>query len=104
MALTGIGLLRISAHRTRGGPWRRYRYAGVEPNVRVIEHTNEGGLGYAFQYKKEKQRSSEDPPRNSTTVTDSLGRKETYRYEGAAGLNRLIFAAQYRQFNHGLRL
>ncbi|MCL2726151.1 MAG: type VI secretion system tip protein VgrG [Polyangiaceae bacterium] len=80
---------RISAHRFRGGPWHRYRYAGEEPTVKVIEHTNEEGLGYQFQYHSEPS-SPEGKPRNATIVTDSLGRTETYRFEGAAGLSRLI--------------
>ncbi|MDR0479105.1 MAG: DUF6531 domain-containing protein [Burkholderiaceae bacterium] len=41
---------RISGHRDRGGPWHRYRYEGVEPDVRVVEHTNEAGLDYRFEF------------------------------------------------------
>jgi len=80
---------RISAHRFRGGPWHRYRYEGIEPNVRVVEHTNEEGLSYQFQYRDEPP-TPEGKPRNATIVTDSLGRTEIYRFEGTAGLSRLV--------------
>ena len=80
---------RISGHRYLGGPWHRYQYSGVEPNVKVIAHTNEGGLGYKFGYQPEPP-SLEGKPRFTVTVTDSLKRVNIYHYEGAAGLSRLI--------------
>ena len=98
---------RISAHRYRGGPWHRYQYGGTEPNVKVIAHTNEEGLDYQFQYKRERP-SPEGKPRHSATVTDSLKRVNIYRYEGAAGLSRLIehqradgSTMRYRYDGHG---
>ncbi|MDR0479112.1 MAG: DUF6531 domain-containing protein [Burkholderiaceae bacterium] len=80
---------RISAHRYRGGPWHRYRYEGVEPNVKVVAHTNEQGLDYTFEYQSHDP-TPEGKPRHSTVVTDSLGRVETYRFEGDKGLERLV--------------
>ncbi|MDR0479602.1 MAG: DUF6531 domain-containing protein, partial [Burkholderiaceae bacterium] len=80
---------RISAHRYRGGPWHRYRYEGVEPNVKVVAHTNEQGLDYTFEYQSHDP-TPEGKPRHSTVVTDSLGRVETYRFEGDKGLSRLV--------------
>ena len=41
---------RIVAHRQRGGPWHRYRYASAQPGAKVIEHSNEQGLSYRFEY------------------------------------------------------
>ncbi|MDR2992011.1 MAG: DUF6531 domain-containing protein, partial [Burkholderiaceae bacterium] len=80
---------RISAHRIKGGPWHRYRYGGQEPGLKVVAHTNEEGLDYTFGYQNEDP-SPDGKPRHSAVVTDSLGRVQTYRFEGAAGLNRLI--------------
>jgi RHS repeat-associated protein len=80
---------RISAHRYRDGPWHTYRYAGEEPNLKVTEHGNEKGLTYRFAYHSEPP-SAEGKPRSATVVTDSLGRVESYRFEGEAGLERLI--------------
>jgi YD repeat-containing protein len=80
---------RISAHRHRGGPWHRYQYGGEEPSLKVIKHTNEQGLDYQFQYITEEP-TPEGTPRHSAIVTDSLGRTETYRFQGEGGLSRLI--------------
>jgi YD repeat-containing protein len=80
---------RISAHRHQAGPWHRYQYAGQEPELKVIAQTNEQGLDYKFQYISQ-QPSAEGKPRSLAIVTDSIGRVETYRFEGAAGLSRLI--------------
>jgi len=80
---------RMVAHRNRRGPWHRYQYGGAGPNLKVIVHTNEQGLDYRFEYKTEAP-SPQGKPRNTTIVTDSLGRVDTYRFEGQAGLNRLI--------------
>ncbi|MDR3016138.1 MAG: DUF6531 domain-containing protein, partial [Delftia acidovorans] len=41
---------RISAHRHAGGPWHRYRYESAQPGARVIEHSNQEGLSYRFDY------------------------------------------------------
>ena len=80
---------RISAHRVRGGPWHRYQYAGEEPALKVIAQTSEQGLDYRFDYISQEP-GAEGIPRHATTVTDSLGRVETYQFQGAAGLSRLI--------------
>src|SRR5256885_6943597 len=41
---------RISAHRHASGPWHRYRYESAQPGARVIEHSNQEGLSYRFDY------------------------------------------------------
>ena len=82
---------RIVAHRQQGGPWHRYRYRyeGAQERARVIEHTNQEGLAYHFEYLKQPP-SAEGRPRTLTRVTDSLGRVEHYHFEGEAGLQRLV--------------
>ena len=80
---------RIVAHRQQDGPWHRYRYDGAQERARVIEHTNQEGLAYHFEYLKQPP-SAEGRPRALTRVTDSLGRVEHYHFEGEAGLERLV--------------
>ncbi|MCL1961720.1 MAG: DUF6531 domain-containing protein, partial [Desulfovibrionaceae bacterium] len=80
---------RIIAHRHRSGPWHTYRYADTPLGLRVVEHGNEEGLGYRFDYRKEEP-SPEGQPRHSAQVTDSLSRSDHYLFEGEAGLSRLI--------------
>ncbi len=80
---------RMTAHRHAGGPLHTYRYDGNEAHARVIEHTNEQGLSYQFDYFDEPTGES-GRPRSATRVTDSLGRVNTYHFEGEAGLARLI--------------
>jgi YD repeat-containing protein len=80
---------RITAHRQRGGPWHSYRYASAQPGARVIEHSNQQGLGYRFEYLPQPP-SPEGRPRALTRVSDSLGRVDSYHFEGEAGLQRLV--------------
>jgi len=80
---------RISAHRHASGPWHRYRYESAQPGARVIEHSNQEGLSYRFDYLAQPP-GPEGQPRAATRVSDSLDRIETYYFEGAAGLSRLI--------------
>lgn len=80
---------RISAHRHAQGPWHRYRYESTAPGARVIEHSNQEGLAYQFEYLRQPP-SPEGQPRAATRVQDSLGRVETYHFEGEPGLSRLI--------------
>ncbi|MCS4294221.1 RHS repeat-associated protein [Comamonas sp. BIGb0152] len=80
---------RISAHRIAQGPWHHYRYESKAPGARVIEHSNQEGLGYRFDYQPLPD-SPQGLPRASTRVSDSLGRVETYHFEGAPGLSRLV--------------
>ena len=80
---------RITAHRQRGGPWHSYRYASAQPGAKVIEHSNEQGLSYRFEYLTQAP-SPEGKPRALTRVTDSLGRVDGYHFEGVAGLARLV--------------
>ena len=80
---------RISAHRHASGPWHRYRYESAQPGARVIEHSNQEGLSYRFDYLSQPP-GPDGQPRAATRVSDSLDRIETYYFEGAAGLSRLI--------------
>ncbi|ABX37111.1 YD repeat protein [Delftia acidovorans SPH-1] len=80
---------RISAHRHASGPWHRYRYESAQPGARVIEHSNQEGLSYRFDYLAQPP-GPDGQPRAATRVSDSLDRIETYYFEGAAGLSRLI--------------
>jgi len=79
---------RISGHYHRGGPWHHYRYDGVEPDGKVIEQANEHGLRYRLDYQR-RPPSPDNKPVSATVITDSLGRTETYCFEGQAGLSRL---------------
>lgn len=80
---------RISAHRIAQGPWHRYRYESKAPGARVVEHSNQEGLDYRFEYHQLPP-TPQGQPRASTRVSDSLGRVETYHFEGAPGLSRLV--------------
>lgn len=70
-------------HRHLGGPRHGYRYEHLEPGARVVEHFNEEGLSYRFDYEA-------TPTGQQTRVTDSLRRVELYRFEGEGGLSRLV--------------
>ena len=80
---------RIVAHRQQAGPWHRYRYESAQPGARVIEHSNQQGLAYRFEYLPQPP-SPEGRPRALTRVSDSLGRVDSYHFEGEAGLQRLV--------------
>jgi RHS repeat-associated protein len=98
---------RVSGHCHRGGPWHFYRYEGVEPDLKVIEHANVQGLSYRFEYQHLPP-SPEGKPAKKTIITDSLMRTETYCFEGLAGLNRPTehhkadgTVMRYRHDSHG---
>ncbi len=57
----------------------RYVYDRLDPDGKVIRQEQTGGLDYAFLYGE-----------YATQVIDSLGRKTVYRFQGEAGLRRLI--------------
>jgi RHS repeat-associated protein len=65
-----------------------YRYDHYEPGARVLEQFNRDGLAYRFAYLH----TSRDGQsvHTQTVVTDSLGRSETYRFEGDEGLKRVV--------------
>jgi len=67
---------RMTAHRYLGRPVSRYTY---DAQGRAVTQSNPNGLDYQFDYAAD-----------STTVTDSLGRRETYYYTGEKGLKRVI--------------
>ncbi|PJO38555.1 sugar-binding protein, partial [Delftia acidovorans] len=64
---------RISAHRHASGPWHRYRYESAQPGARVIEHSNQEGLSYRFDYLAQPP-GPDGQPRAATRVSDSLDR------------------------------
>lgn len=67
---------RMTAHRYLGRPVSRYTY---DAQGRAVTQNNPNGLDYQFDYAAD-----------STTVTDSLGRRETYYYTGEKGLKRVV--------------
>ena len=67
---------RMVAHAYEGRPPVLYVY---NETGKVIEQQRQGALSYRFDYAED-----------STTVTDSLGRKTTYHFEGQAGLRRVV--------------
>ncbi|MGJ3700011.1 RHS repeat-associated core domain-containing protein [Variovorax sp. AFSI2.2] len=73
----------MTAHRHLGGPRHSYRYESLAPGARVVEHANEEGLTYRFEYMQ-------TDTGKTTQVTDSLQRVDVYRFEGEAGLSRLV--------------
>ncbi|WP_068638332.1 phospholipase A2 [Thauera butanivorans] len=75
-------------HQERTGPEHRYRYDRDEPGGRVIEQRNEQGLDYRFTYTE--LPGVQEQPRKACEVADSLGRSETYVFQGEAGLARLV--------------
>lgn len=80
---------RLRAHRHRAGPWHRYSYENPQPGARVVAHSNQEGLDYRFEYLAVPA-SPDGQPRAATRITDSLGRTETYHFEGPPGLSRLV--------------
>lgn len=67
---------RMTAHRYLGRPVSRYTY---DAQGHAVTQSNPNGLDYQFDYAAD-----------STTVTDSLGRRETYDYTGEKGLKRVV--------------
>ncbi len=67
---------RMTAHTYSGRPTSRYEY---DAQGRVIEQTNPQGLNYRFDYFPDR-----------TVVSDHLGRKRTYHFEGKGGLRRVV--------------
>lgn len=67
---------RLMSHQYIGRPATTYAY---DVKGRVIEQHNPGGLSYQFIYHQ-----------HHTQVIDSLGRKDTYYFEGEKGLKRLV--------------
>lgn len=70
-------------HRHLGGPRHGYRYERLAPGARVVEHFNEEGVNFRFDYET-------TPTGRQTRVTDSLQRVALYRFEGEGGLARLV--------------
>lgn len=66
-------------HGEPGGIDVRYTYDAYNPKGRVLTQANADGLSYRFDYYPQ-----------HTVVTDSLGRVETFQFEGEAGLRRLV--------------
>lgn len=57
----------------------RYTYDTYSPQGKVLTQRNLEGLDYTFDYQTKR-----------AVVRDSLGRVDTYQFEGAAGLKRLV--------------
>ena len=72
---------RLVFHRDRGGPEHHYVYENDDAGARVVEQRNQDGLNYRFDYLDAE---------NSVVVSDSLGRRDRYRFRGAGGLKRLV--------------
>ncbi|CAB5711608.1 Cell wall-associated polypeptide CWBP200 [Delftia tsuruhatensis] len=66
---------RMTTHAHTGRPPVGYVY---DEHGKVMEQHRQGALSYRFDYAKD-----------STTVTDSLGRTSIYHFEGQAGLRRV---------------
>jgi RHS repeat-associated protein len=84
------GLMTAHSYAGRHSAPSQYRYETVPPipGQRVVYQSNEGGLNYTFAYN-DSQYHAAGGFIGDTTVTDSLGRVEVYRYAGQAGLRRL---------------
>ncbi|MBF5007370.1 RHS repeat-associated core domain-containing protein [Diaphorobacter caeni] len=67
---------RMTAHAYPGRPEVSYLY---DQHGKVVEQRRQGEPSLRFEYLAE-----------STIVTDSLGRKRTYHFEGEAGLRRVV--------------
>jgi YD repeat-containing protein len=67
----------------------QYNYDRYEPGARVIEQHNRDGLSYRFDYVYSGTAEG-SRTHTHTVVSDSLGRRETYRFEGDDGLKRVV--------------
>ena len=94
-------------HQERSGPEHHYSYDRYEPGGKATEQRNQAGLDYRFDYQTLPE--AEGQPRRACVVTDSLGRVETYIFQGEAGLERLAehiradgstIKNRYNQYGH----
>ena len=94
-------------HQEASGPEHRYAYDRYEPGGRAIEQHNQAGIDYRFDYQALPELDGQ--PRKACVVTDSLGRVETYLFQGEAGLSRLVehtradgstIKRSYNQYGH----
>ncbi|QNP47415.1 RHS repeat protein [Diaphorobacter aerolatus] len=74
-------------HQEKSGPEHRYAYDRYEPGGKAVEQSNQEGIDYRFDYRALPE--ADGQPRRACIVTDSLGRVETYIFQGEAGLSRL---------------
>ena len=79
------------AHAYADGGRSQYVYESTPPRLnadatspKVVQQTNVDGLSYWFDYQQDAQGEH-----THTVVTDSLKRRETYRFKGQGGLKRL---------------
>ncbi len=75
-------------HQDRSGPEHHYTYDRYEPGGKATEQRNQAGLDYRFDYQTLPE--AQGQPRRACVVTDSLGRVDTYTFQGEAGLERLV--------------
>ena len=94
-------------HQEASGPEHNYAYDRYEPGGQAIEQRNQGGINYQFDYRALPE--ADGQPRRACIVTDSLGRVETYIFQGEAGLARLVehiradgstIKRSYNQYGH----
>ncbi|MFE1572860.1 RHS repeat-associated core domain-containing protein [Comamonas odontotermitis] len=94
-------------HQDRSGPEHHYSYDRYEPGGKATEQRNQAGLDYRFDYQSLPE--ADGQPRRACVVTDSLGRVETYTFQGEAGLERLVqhiradgstIQNRYNQYGH----
>ncbi|WP_043338077.1 DUF6531 domain-containing protein, partial [Comamonas sp. B-9] len=75
-------------HQKRSGPEHHYAYDRYEPGGQAIAQRNQEGLDYQFAYQVLPEANGQ--PRRACVVTDSLGRVDSYIFQGEAGLARLV--------------
>ncbi len=94
-------------HQEMSGPEHHYAYDRYEPGGQAIEQRNQGGINYQFDYRTLPEANGQ--PRRACVVTDSLGRVETYIFQGEAGLSRMVehlradgssIKRSYNQYGH----
>ncbi|MEJ5127189.1 DUF6531 domain-containing protein, partial [Comamonas sp. MYb21] len=94
-------------HQERSGPEHHYAYDRYEPGGQAIAQRNQEGLDYQFAYQTLPEANGQ--PRRACVVTDSLGRVDSYIFQGEAGLARLVehqradgstVQRSYNQFGH----
>ena len=70
---------RMSSHSVMGGPVASYVYESELPGAKVTLQRNAGALDYRFDYQPDR-----------TVVTDTLGRTQTFQFDGEGSSRRLV--------------
>ena len=86
---------RMSSHSVMGGPVASYVYESELPGAKVTHQRNAGGLDYRFDYQSDR-----------TVVTDSLGRTQTFQFDGEGASRRLVryfdATGAYTDYQHNM--